>query len=426
MNAGETVRKLSEVTDDAAFERLAMAVLREAKPEYAALLHTGINAEGKTVKSPVDGIAFVAGAQPCHMIAVHHTTCARADLENKWLHDPANVKARKGGKPTAPAGDLLKTAELVVAERKRTPSLRVTLVLTTNREPSEDVFRDTIAAGSERGIDTDIWSVTRIAHFLDNTDQGQWLRREHLGIEQERLSRDLLAKLSWKSLKAHAPYDKPDAWVSRGLDRSIAASSDSGVVFIIAESGLGKSVACYKYLTQHVAASGYGIIVPHDIIATAQTLDQAVDASLRQLHPQLAPGAALVAQKFCSDDHPLLLIVEDINKSGQASPLAEKLAKWGGSKSDEGLIARSWRLLCPIWPQVVASLGDEARKRVQALAIIGEPLSPSEGREAVQRRSRLRGKALSDLDAGTISNALAHDPLLIALHEPSNAPSPCL
>jgi hypothetical protein len=424
MNTGETVRKLSEMTDDAAFERLAVAVLREAKPEYAALLHTGINTDGKTVKSPVDGIAFVAGAQPPHMIAAHHTTCARADLKNKWLHDPATVKPRKGGKPTAPAGDVLKTAELVVAEKKRTPFLRATLVLTTNKEPPEDAVRDTIAAGSERGIDIDIWSVTLIAHFLDNTDQGQWLRREHLGIEQERLSRDLLAKLSGESLKAHAPYDKPDAWVSRSLDRSIAASSDSGVVFIIAESGLGKSVACYKYLTQHVAAGGYGIIVPHDIIASAQTLDQAVDASLRQLHPQLAPGTGLAAQKFCSNDHPLLLIVEDINKSGQASPLAEKLAKWGGSKSGDALVARSWRLLCPIWPQVVASLGDEARKRVQALAIMGEPLSPSEGREAVQRRSRLRGKALSDLDADAISDALAHDPLLIALHEPTKIPQP--
>ena len=40
MNDGETVRKLSEITDDAAFERLATAVLREAKPEYAAHSYT--------------------------------------------------------------------------------------------------------------------------------------------------------------------------------------------------------------------------------------------------------------------------------------------------------------------------------------------------------------------------------------------------
>ena len=43
------------MTDEAAFERLATAILREAQPEYASLLHPGVNSEDKTVKSPVDG-----------------------------------------------------------------------------------------------------------------------------------------------------------------------------------------------------------------------------------------------------------------------------------------------------------------------------------------------------------------------------------
>jgi hypothetical protein len=90
------------------------------------------------------------------MIAAHYTVCARNNLKGKWLHNPAKVRTRKDGKPTAPAGDVLKTAELVAAERKRKPSVRATLILTTNQEPPEDVVRDTIAAGSERGIDIDI------------------------------------------------------------------------------------------------------------------------------------------------------------------------------------------------------------------------------------------------------------------------------
>lgn len=57
-----TIRKLSEMSDDAAFERLATAILREARPEYGSLLHPGVNSEGKTMKAPVDGIGFVAGA----------------------------------------------------------------------------------------------------------------------------------------------------------------------------------------------------------------------------------------------------------------------------------------------------------------------------------------------------------------------------
>lgn len=115
MNSGETVRKLSEMADDAAFERLVTAVLREVKPEYESLIHTGINAEGNTVRAPLDGITFVTGAQPPHMIAAYHTTCDRAKIKGKWLHDPASVKPRTVGKPTAPQGDLLKTAEIVAA-----------------------------------------------------------------------------------------------------------------------------------------------------------------------------------------------------------------------------------------------------------------------------------------------------------------------
>jgi hypothetical protein len=94
MSAGDTIRKLAEMTDDAAFERLVTAILREAKPEYAGLIHTGVNLSGKTVKAPVDGITFVAGANPSHMIAAHHTTCARNDLKGKWLHDPTSQGLR--------------------------------------------------------------------------------------------------------------------------------------------------------------------------------------------------------------------------------------------------------------------------------------------------------------------------------------------
>jgi hypothetical protein len=112
-----TIRKLSEMTDEAAFERLATAILRDARLEYASLLHPGVNTEDKTVKSPVDGIGFVLGAKPRHLIAAHHTTCARDGLHKKWLHDPATVRPRKGGRPTAPAGDLIKTVEIVNAER---------------------------------------------------------------------------------------------------------------------------------------------------------------------------------------------------------------------------------------------------------------------------------------------------------------------
>ncbi|NEV77866.1 hypothetical protein DYI24_12540 [Rhodopseudomonas sp. BR0C11] len=424
----DTIKQLSEMTDDAEFERLAMAILREANPEYASLLHTGVNSAGKTVKSPVDGISFAIGAQPPHMLAVHHTTCARNDLEGKWLHDPATVKPHKGGKPKAPPGDVLKAAKLYEDERVRLGTLRGTLILTTNQEPSEELVRDTRATGRKFGLSVDIWSASRLAHVLDNTPTGQWIRAKYLRIDQERLSKELLAKLSRDSLDAHRPSNDIAAWVPRSLDGLLGAADSQDVVFVIAESGLGKSVACYKYLDRHIASGGFGLILPHHLLASTLTVDQAVEAALEQLHPALAPGSGNTALSFCSGDRPFIVVVEDINKSGQAQYLAEKLTQWAAANSTatketgQGTTNNNWRLICPVWPQVIASLKDEARKRVQGSAIVGAAFTPPEGREAVQRRAKSRGIYLSDMEADSISNALGHDPLLIALQEPGRQP----
>src|ERR1700758_5373012 len=84
--------------------------------------------------------------------------------------------------------------------------------------------------------------------------------------------------------------------------------------------------------------------------------------------------------KLCSADRPLLLVVEDINKSGQAPFLAEKLSKWSSlgkatNFSDAALGGQPdrerWRLLCPIWPRITASLEDDTRKRVERRAAMG-------------------------------------------------------
>lgn len=433
MEPKDTIRKLSEMTDEADFERLATAILREAAPEYASLLHPGVNPTGKTVKSPVDGISFILGAEPPHMVMAHHTTAARGDLQKKWLHDPATVKTRQGTQPTQPAGDILKTAELLDEERARVPLMRSTLALTTNQEPSQELVREAHAYGAARRLQVDIWSVSRLAHFLDNDPSGQWLRHQHLGIEQQRLSRELLAKLSRDSLELQRPKSEPKIWVSRELDRVIAEAEHRDVLFVIAESGLGKSVACFKKLEQHFASGGFGLILPHQTIDSSLSVEQAIDTALRQLHPHLVQSAGLDALNLCSADRPFLAVVEDINRSGQTRFLTEKLAKWANADSETATSGNSptassgrkkWRLLCPLWPSVVASLDDDARKGVQRLAVIGNAFTPPEGREAVQRRAKAKGLYLSDLEADGMSDALGHDPLLIALHEPGRIPRP--
>ena len=421
METGETIRLLANITDEGVFERLATAILRKANSLYALVSHPGVNADGKTVKSPMDGIAFVPGAVPPHMIVIHHTITAAKDLDGKWLHDPATVKTRaKGRKPTEPPGDVTKTAAIVANERNRTPDLKATLVLTSNQEPGQQIVRDVHAAGVSAGLAIDIWSRSRIADFLDHDPDGQWLRRQFLGIEQERISESLLRELSALSLDATAPPDDPAAWVERELDRVLAAGNDERAMFLVADSGSGKSVACYKRLRKNLDESAFSLVLGDEDVAGSATLDQALETALRRLHPTLASGAGGVARQLATPAQPLLIAVEDINRSGRGASLIERIARWS-----EGAAAgaHGWQIICPVWPQVLSSLSDEGRKRINAKAIFAPPLSKDEGTLAVQRRRACQGRTISEFDAAAISEALGHDPLLIALHDPDTAPT---
>jgi hypothetical protein len=416
-----TAKRLSEMTDEGLFERLATAVLREADAKYAGLTHPGVNADGKTVRAPVDGIAYVIDSAPPHLVAAHHTTTAANGLANKWLHDPSTVKSKKG-KPTAPAGDLLKTAVIVQQERQRDAATIATLALSTNQEPPEELVRDAHAAARDHDITLDIWSRSRLTHFLDSP-RGQWLRHAFLGIEQVKLSKELLAKLSRDSLQLfQPPGDNPDAWVDRAVDTALSAARRE-IILLVADAGLGKSVASYKQLRSHVERGGFGLILPHELIDSSPSIIHAIDLALRQLHPQLAPDAGADTLTLCEPSLPFLVVVEDINRSGKPSALIERIASWRlhGKGKEPG--AR-WRVICPAWPQALFPLKDQQRQQLDAFVLPCTTMTPDESRAAVLRRATLSGRTISAMDAGTIAEALGHDPLLLALHDFAQKPDP--
>jgi hypothetical protein len=416
MSIRNSTQALAEMTDEGLFERVATAVLRIADPRCIAISHPGVIASGKTRKAPLDGVGFVPGAKPAHLVAIHHTTTAARELKNKWLHDPATVKPRTArGQPTAPPGDLIKTASIVREERKRTPDLKATLILTSNEEPDEAVVRDVMAAGAAYEIDIDVWSRSRLAHTLDTTAAGQWVRWKELGIEQELMSSELMVQLSKESLRACQPFDDPRGWVLRQVDHELRSTRRT-VNFVVAESGLGKTVAAYRTLREHVDRSGYGLILPHDLVEQSNTIEQALSAAVRQLHPQLAPGQSPLS--VCSPNRPLLILVEDINRSGQPERLAVKIARWGlNSRVSEGQSAGSWVLFCPVWPRVLALMDEQTRKATEQMLIPLDPMTEAEAQQAVIARADLGGKSISAVQADKISRALGQDPLLIALHD---------
>jgi hypothetical protein len=92
----DSTEKLLDKMDGAAFEKLCGQVLRKMIPELGNLIPSGINADGRTIKSLSDGFCFV---DRNHYSTVHVTTNA-SDLRTKWLH--------AGNARTKPQGDLIK------------------------------------------------------------------------------------------------------------------------------------------------------------------------------------------------------------------------------------------------------------------------------------------------------------------------------
>ena len=375
---------------------IRLTVLRELDPRCRHLVHVGVNADGRTVKSPSDAIGYVSDEGSLRMVAVHHTTRQRGDLRRKWLADSDS--------------DFHKTLDVFHKQRDRIAELRATLIVTTNREPQEDLVHDIQAAGHEAGMDIEIYTGSGIAHFLDAEPRGQWLRRKYLGVAQSQLSGKLLRELSVKSIEERLP--DAESWVQRDFDEQLANHSQDPVRLIVGESGMGKTVACLKCLESHIGDGGFGLLVTAEVLGESRTLADAVDTTLRELHPPLAIGQGREALAFASETAPLLVVVEDVNRSASPAGLLEKLANWCKTvQTSKGRVP--WRLLCPVWPRTTALLSHNSYKSVSNSSVRLSAFTEEEGIAAVQRRC---SEPLPVLDAKGVATALDYDPLLIALH----------
>jgi len=419
-----TLKALADITDTGLFERLATSVLREANPIYEPLVHTGVNTDGKTVKGPIDGVVFVKHSKQPHMISVHHTTGDRDKLEKKWLHDPSTVKRRKKDVKQEGAGDILKTIAIYKDERARTPDLVGTLVLTLTSDPSQELVRETEAIARDAGIAIDLWSASRMAHFLDTDPTGQWLRKQYLGIDQELLSYNLLLDLSRQSLDISASTmfsGSEDLWISRKLNEDIDNASKKPLSLVLGESGNGKSVACSRKLKDHIGKGGVGIVISHEIVSDAMTLDQAIFLTLQKIHPTLSLHG-LSALTFCSADSPMMIIIEDVNRSTRPQNLIEKIIAWAKNNDDRSEC--NFHLLCPVWPVNISLLGDQRKKDSENYFILADKYSSQEAENAVLEKAKSSGIRITQLKAQEISKALGFDPLLIALHDIGQSSDP--
>lgn len=415
-----TTRQLiEEITDPGHFEGLATACLREMFPICDLVVQTGVNAEGKTIQSPVDGVGITVLGGKRELVAIHHTTSQKKGLRSKWLGGLES----DSNKPIANAemGDVAKAAEIFASEKEKSSEVSMTLFLTVNKEPSEDLIRDVARTGETLGFDIIVVAASRFAHFLDTGGKGHWLRKQYLGVEQELLSRELLTDLCSKNLTANQPPSAAETWIPRELDEEIGRFSRRGLSLLVGESGIGKSVACFRELERNLSGGGFSLVVSHESLEAAPTIDAVIFDTLKALHPNLSTMSS-EARGFASASEPLLILVEDLNESASPAQVLSKLLhgakKAGEEKVDSQQAADSdFGILCPVWPSVLSGFDLESQNRfVSKIHAVGS-FDDEEGALAVKRRADLCSVDLSNAACAEIAEALGNDPLLIALHD---------
>jgi hypothetical protein len=416
-----TAEALEAITDRGKFERLATSVLRKANKNYDAIIQTGINAQGETIKSPVDGFCLVPGSTPPHFIIVGHTTTEADSLESKWLYE--NNGAQKNKKEKS-VGDLIKAGRLAEKIRLEHPEAEFTVILTSNQHLNADLPQKIYKKAKELKVTCDIWEQSRLSDFLDTNPEGHWLRKACLSIEAEMLSESLLLELSKQSLKLyeHELFTNINSCVLREEDKQIEDKIQNNkctIQFLIGESGYGKSVVAYKTLEKHIMSGGCGFWIPAEFFEDCMSLENVIEKTLRNLSPSLLTGEGKKVPQLIKQDARIFIVVDDINGTQNPAKLVRKLLvlsapeKIDPSNSDS--ITSPYLFICPLWPQIGVSINDELSRKPWITTHFIGAMNALEGKTAIQLAASQLGVTVSDIEATTLSTEMGHDPFIIGL-----------
>lgn len=385
--------RLDSMTDAGEFERLATAVLRRATPAYSALVHSGVNAQGRPIPSPVDGFSLSGGAED--LVLAAHTTMALSSLRTKWL-DPEN-------------GDIAKAATTA----NRVSANDALLVLTLNREPSLDLVYAAKTACKEAGLRLDLWSQSRLADFLDDDPEGQWIRYRFFGEPETRLSVSALRAMGEAGPVDLALFDAPAALTPRQAADDLASRLRGGqrLVLLNAASGQGKTVVAAQVWRRMVETGAGAVHVSHQDVEASVSLSDALELALRRRSPALALGCGRDAIGLAGDNG-LLILVEDINRAIRPLAALQKVALWSRQATATGL-----RLLCPVWPRALAGLSEQERKAVSGSVTWLEFPTHAEAVAIAAAHASVQGRDPSILKLDAIVQRLGRDPLLLGLHD---------
>jgi hypothetical protein len=400
-----TEQELDALTDYGLFEKLSVAVLRAANPEYHRLIHVGMNADGRTIPSSVD--ALVPPAAGTKMVVAACATTARNRLRDKWLRPDI--------------GDVPKAIASVHEFRRVNPLQKAVLVLCTNRTPDERLVCDVGTACLAALVELDIWDRSRIAAFLDHSPAGQWLRRDMLGITASQLSAGLLRCLGNQCLVRYAARIPNSALLTERQDERVVASRVEipGLTLLCGASGSGKTATCLRVMRARFDCGTPVIWLPETVLKRELDLEAAIRNALAEFH-----GAPLYGDPLQSiGGAPLLIIVDDLAACRDPIRALEKVFGWCESAMLVGSAAdgakRPVHILVPIWPQFLFGVRSDRVRRLMSHVIDLRPLETAEAVALYRRRSSddvVVNATLTDEEVRSVVERLGCDPLLIDLY----------
>jgi len=418
-----TAKLVEEMTDAGEFELLATRVLRQLDVDYLRVEHMGVNASGKTVKNPLDGFCRIPGSQPPRYVMAAFSTDMLERIERKLLFDHST----SGGKSYTKAddGDLVKANRLAKKIREEVPNAELVFTFCTNKQPKAELMQKGYVAGEAIGIEVRFLARSSIRDHLDTTPEGQWLRKEHLGIAADTLSISLLKEISQKSIEQYAhelfcfDFQIVETATIKQLAKSLSHNQPNFHV-VVGGSGTGKSVSCYQVLADAIDQGSIGLWIPAEIIATSYSFDAAILNAMKLTHPTLEAGAGHEFLALASQAKvPFILVIDDLNRTKDAAQQARKIMSWQvrliSGESAEDCSDRSrpvTHVIVPIWSQHWSSNAGKFSNTTGVGVINALPFSTEEARECLQ----LSSNGVFDYETTShLARRLEHDPILIGL-----------
>ena len=299
------------------------SILRFSNPEYASIISTGVNMEGKAIKSPLDGFTQVPGSQSPKFIMVQHTTAKLEDLDSKWLFDHTTATGKR--KEEGHDGDVVKAGQYAREIRQKNSDAEFVLILTTNRPLSlnkqkgqDPLVLKAYQKCQEYNIQCEIWEQSRITHFLDNTPDGHWLRKEYLSIDAELLSEKLLETICKINLQRYNQFLflGDDDFLQTEMETSVEQeinTQNQGLHLLIGESGFGKSTISYYLLKKHIESGGFGLWISVDDIDESLPLENIIGNTLKKLYTNIRIDPETEIWRFATKRQ-FFIIIDDLNR----------------------------------------------------------------------------------------------------------------